>query len=196
MKKISVEEKKELIFAYEESMAHLLARRVLDKPTPSVWMILVPIFFVFNAWKIKEYSQGLKDFAVNYLISRQRALDMAFNGGQSGAQLEIARLMDKVDSIPAEAQSFFRAWMSLLVDHYSALLAAPGKSYHDLIRATYPNKLSYTEFHDQLGKTENAFNMSLCTSLGGDPQDLSYILDKMDKGLADLRQKEIEEIFS
>ncbi len=191
-----IEEKKELILAHEESTANQLARRVLDKPTPSVWMILIPVFFVFNAFKIKEYSQGLKNFSANYLISRHRALETAVAAEKRGVPPEITQLMEQVDSIPVEAQSCFRAWMTLLIDHYSALLSVSGKSYSELIRAHYRNKLSYSQFHDQLGTIENAFNMSLFSGLEGDAQDLLYTLDRMKKGLADLRQKEIEEIFS
>lgn len=196
VKEIPLEEKKELILAHEESTANLLARKVLDRPTPSIWMILIPIFFVFNAFKIKEYSKGLKNFSDNYLISRHRALETAVDAEERGVAPKITHLMEKVDSIPVEAQSFFGEWMTILIGHYSALLSASGKSYPELVRAHYRTKQSYSNFHDKLGRVENSFNTSLLSDLEGDDQDLIYTLKRMNDGLSDLRKKEIKEIFS
>ena len=191
-----MEDKKKQIFDYEESVAGQLARRVIEKPVPSVWMILIPIFFVFYAWKIKQYSSGLKNFTENYLISRRRALDTAFEAEQCGVPPEIDKLVEKADDIPADARPFYRDWMSLLVDHYLALLTAPGNNPQDLKRSHYRNKSSYLLFCNQLNKVENAFNMSVLPGLEGDQQDLHYILDRIDKAITDLRRKEVEELFS
>ena len=84
-----MEDKKRQILNNEEFMARQLARRVIEKPVPAVWMILIPVFFVFYAWKIKQYANGLKDFAEHYLISRRRGLDAAFEAEQSGNLPEI-----------------------------------------------------------------------------------------------------------
>lgn len=196
MIKISIEDKKNQILDYEKSTASRLARRVIEKPDPSVWMIFMPIFFVFHAWKIKQYSNGLKYFVGNYLISRRRALDTAFEAEQSGVPPDIDQLVEKVDNIPAKVQPFYHNWMTLLVNHYRGLLAAPGDSQQDLKRALYRNKSSYLLFCNQLNKAENAFNIALLPGLEGDQQDLRYILDKIDQGITDLRRKEVNEIFS
>ena len=196
MGNLSMEDKKRQILDNEELMARQLARRVIEKPVPAVWMILIPVFFVFYAWKIKQYSNGLKDFAENYLISRRRALDTAFEAEQSGNPPEIDRLVAKADDIPSEARRLYRDWMSLLVDHYRSLLAAPGISHKELIRANYRTKSNYLLFCNKLNKTENAFNRALLPGIEGAPQDLRYILDRMELGVVDLRRKEVEEIFS
>lgn len=196
MLNIAMEDKKKLILDHEEYMARQLARRVIEKPAPSVWMIFIPIFFVFYVSKIKQYSSGLKNFAENYLITRRRALDTAFEAEQSGVLPEIDQLVAKIDSIPADVRPLYRDWMSLLVDHYRGLLAAPGNSLQDLQRARFRNKSNYLLFCNQLNKTENAFNMAILPGLEGDQQDLRYILDRIDQGITDLRRTEVEEIFT
>jgi hypothetical protein len=193
---LSMEDKKIQIVDNEEFMARQLARRVIEKPVPAVWMILIPVFFVFHVWKIKQYANGLKDFAENYLISRRRALDTAFEAEQSGNLPDIDHLVEMADTFPAEARRLYRDWMSLLVDHYRFMLAAPGNSYKELIRAHYRIKSNFLLFCNKLNKTENAFNLALLPDIKGDSQDLRYILDRMESGVADLRRKEIEEIFS
>ena len=50
----SAAKKQEQILAREEALANRLALAVLDKPTPPIWMILIPVFFVFYAWKLKQ----------------------------------------------------------------------------------------------------------------------------------------------
>ncbi len=196
MNNLSMEDKKRQILDNEEFMARQLARRVIEKPVPAVWMILIPVFFVFHAWKIKQYSNGLKDFAENYLISRCRALDTAFEAEQSGNSPEIDHLVEMADTIPAEARRLYHDWMSLLVDHYRSLLTAPGNSHKELIRAHYRTKSNFLLFCNKLNKTENSFNISLLPGIEGTPQDLRFILDRMELGVADLRRQEVEEIFS
>lgn len=191
-----MEAKKQLILEYEKYMARQLARHVIEKPAPSVWMIFVPIFFVFYVWKVKQYSNGIKSFVENYLLSRRRALDTAFEAVQRGAPPEIEQLVQQASGIPAVALPLYRNWMSLLVDHYRGLLTEPGKSQQDLKKSYYQNKTRYLSFCDQLSQTENSFNTALLPTIEGDQQDLRFVLERIEKGAADLRHQEVEEIFS
>ncbi len=192
----SLEDKKQRILEYEESMARQLARRVIDKPVPPVWMILIPIFFIFYAWKIKEYSNGLKGFAEHYLLSRRRALDTAYEAEQSGREPDIEQLLEPVTEIPANARPYYRTWIALLIDHYRNLLKARGNSAQGLIRHHYRAKSTYLLSSNQLNKAENTYNMALLPKIEGDQQDIRYVLEKMERGIADLRRQEAEVIFS
>lgn len=196
MIELPIEEKKRQILEYEEAMARQLARRVVDKPVPPIWMILIPIFFVFHAWKIKEYSNGLKSFAEHYLLSRRRALDTACESEIGGTQPDIDQLLEKNNAIPASASSCYRTWITLLINHYCNLLKAPGNSVHELIRSHYRNKSTYLLFNNQLRTAENSYNVSLLPKIEGDQQDLRYVLDKMEQGITDLQRKEVEDVFS
>lgn len=196
MSELSIEDKRTAILEYEESMARQLARRVIDKPIPPVWMILVPVFFVFHAWKIKQYSNGLKDFTEHYLITRRRALDTAYEAELSGEPPDIEQLVEDTQTISASARPPYQYWVSLLTDHYRNLLKARGNSVPDLIRSHYRNKLNYLLFNNQLNQAENDFNITLLPKIEGDRQDIRYVLDKMEKGITDLHRKEVEEVFS
>jgi len=186
---------KSQILENEAAMAAQLARKVIDKPVPPIWMILVPIFFVFHAAKIKQYSRGLKEFAKHYLLSKQRALDTACEAQLQGKSPEIDSLMEKLDAIPPRAKPLYREWMTLLVDHYCSLLTAAGNSHHERIRSHYQSRSSYALFIDQLNRVEFAYNSALLPGIEGDNSDLRDVLDKMKKGQKELRQKEIKEIF-
>ena len=196
MSALSMEDKKNLILDYERARARQLARRVIEKPVPPIWMILIPVFFVFYAWKIKQYSNGLKDFADHYMVSRRLALDTAFEAEQGGTPPEIGQLIENTDTIPQGARSCYRDWLSLLIEHYRNLLVASGLSTQDLIRSHYRNKSTYLLFNNTLNTTENTFNKALLPDIEGDRQDIKYIFDRMEQSLADLRRLEVEEIFS
>ncbi len=191
-----LEKRKRQILKHEESMAHQLARRVIDKPAPSVWMILIPIFFVFHAWKIKEYATGLKDFVEHYLLSRRRALDSAYEAVEHNHEPDIEHLLKTDTAIPAGARTCYRAWLTLLVDHFRNLLTAGGNSVSELIRNHYRNKATYLLFNNQLNTAENDYNKALLPKIEGDQQDIRYVLDKMERAIADLHRQEAEEIFS
>lgn len=196
MSELSIEDKRKKILEYEESIARQLARRVIDKPIPPVWMILVPVFFVFHAWKIKEYSNGLKDFAEHYLITRRRALDSAYETELSGEPPDIEQLVKDTQAISAGARPSYQHWVSLLIDHYRNLLRARGNSVPDLIRSHYLNKHNYLLFNNQLNQAENSFNTALLPKIEGDQQDIRYVLDKMEQGITELHHREVEEVFS
>lgn len=191
----SLEERKNHILAHEEITANRLARRVLDKPVPPIWMILIPVFFVFHAWRIKQYGSGLKDFAENYLVSRRRALETAcrLEGGEDSPEQADA---DGQAAVPAEARPHFEELMSLLIDHYRALLAVRGNGYAALVRAHYRSKSNYMLFCNRLNKIENSFNRALLPEMEGEYDDLRAVVGRMEAGIVELRRRELDEIFS
>jgi hypothetical protein len=192
----SLEEKKTKILAHEEMMARRLARRIIDKPVPPLWMVLIPIFFVFHAWKIKQYSNGLKDFTTNYLALRRQAIEAAVVSEQNGKKAALDALIDSTTSIPADARPQYRNLLSLLISHYCSLLCVEGKNHAAMIQAHYRNKSNYLLFCAQLNKMENAFNQALLQKIEGDPQDIHHVVEKMKICLSDLRRDEAGEIFS
>lgn len=193
----SLAKKQEQILAHEEALANRLALAVLDKPTPPIWMILIPIFFVFYAWKLKQYSNGLKDFARHYLISRRRALEAAVAAEETGKQVDIGALVEAAGTnIPEQAKPLYQDWMQLLTEHYLSLLSAQGTSYVALVRNRYQDKTSYLLCNSQLSRAELVFGKALVPQIQGDMTDLLDVLERMEKALADLHRQESERIFS
>lgn len=196
MTTLSIHEKKNEILTHEGAIARRLARRVFDKPIPPVWMILIPIFFVFHAWKIKQYGNGLKDFAENYMILRRQILDAAFESQHGSDVPVIDKLKQTIDSIPPKARDCFTELTTILADHFTSLLTARGNNYQALVREHYRNKTNYLLFCNQLNKVENSYNLALLPQIEGDNQDLVHVIKKMELGISELRKLQADEIFS
>jgi hypothetical protein len=192
----ALNQRKALIFANEQTMAWQLALHVIEKPTPRVWMIFIPIFFVFYFWKLKEYEKGLKIFAENHLLSRRRTLDAAVDAEESDRPIDIQLLVSQVEELQEEARAAYAEWLTLLAGHYRLLLQARGDSYPALVHSAYRNKSNYLSFCRQLGTFENAFNIALLPTIDGETTEIDYVNKKMTEGLNTMRRQDAQEIFS
>ena len=45
---------RDLILAEEERFAAQVSVKVIDKPRLDIWMILIPIFFIFYFWQLRR----------------------------------------------------------------------------------------------------------------------------------------------
>jgi hypothetical protein len=177
-------------------MAKALAAAVMDKPKPPLWMIFVPVFFVFFAQRMKQYKSGFADFVENYLLMRSRALDscLEFSATEENARME--KLLNFViEHIPQQARAPFLHWMHILTEHYQILLQAHGRDMQAMIRYGYRSKTDYLLFCNTLNKAEDEYSMALLPRLEGTPEDLLLIIQKMNDCVTDLRRKEADRIF-
>ena len=189
-----MERKKRLILDHETRMARELALLVFDKPKPHLWMILLPIFFVFFAQKMKQYTKGLEDFTGNYMTSRRRALDAAFEAEGAGTPVDWNELLEGA-RIPDEARPLYTEWMGHLIDHYRLLLSSSGSTLAELVRAGYASKTNYLLFCNCLHKAENAFAQALLPAMQGDDGDLRHIIAKMQAAADDLGRRDADTFF-
>jgi hypothetical protein len=196
MKIIEIDARKELILANEETMAWQLALHVMEKPTPQVWMIFIPIFFVFYFWKLKDYEKSLKTFAENHLLSRRRTLEAIVVAEKSNQLVDIQSLVDQVEELQGNTRIFYANWLTVLAGHYHLLLNAKGSSYPALVRSGYRNKSNYLLFCRQIGKVESAFNMAILPTIDGERTELHFVTETMTEGLNTLRLHEAKEVFS
>lgn len=190
------DQKKQLILDHESQLAHKLALQILDKPKPPIWMIFIPIFFVFFVQKMNQYKSGLAEFVENYLKSRRHALEVALEAEETARPADLDTLMAKVGNIPDQARPPFMAWMTELVEHYRLLLASKGSTHAALVRSGYQSKTNYLLFCNCLTKAENAYSMALMPEMDGDNQDLRHVIEKIDVCVANLRREEADKIFS
>lgn len=189
-------EKKMLILAYETATSRQLALHVIEKPLPRVWMIFIPILFVFYFWKLKEYETDLKNFAENHLSLRRRALEAVFAAEESGLPVNIEVLVNQLGDMPETARALCKEWLTVLTGHFQLLLNAEGDSYHGLVRSGYRNKSSYVLFCQQIDRIENAFNMALLETIDGESTALCLVTDAMKEGMRNLRNLSAENFFS
>lgn len=192
----NVDQKRQQILDHESKLANQLALQVLEKPKPPIWMIFVPIFFVFFVQKMNQYKSGLTEFVDNYLRSRRHALEAALEAEETGKPANVAELLEKAGNIPEQAKPLFASWMEILIDHYRLLLTSQGSNHATLVRAGYQNKTNYLLFCNCLNKAENAYSMALLPEMDGDNQDLSHIIKKIDICVTNLRRQDADTIFS
>ncbi len=196
MKTLDLEERKELILARETAMARQLALHVIERPVPRVWMIFIPIFFVFYFWKLKQYESGLKDFAENHLIPRRRVLEAVCAAEESGRPLDVDLLVNQMGAMQENTRSLCTEWLTTLAGHFWQLFAAGGDSYPELVRSAYRHKANLLLFCHRLGQTEKAFDEALLPSIEGDNAQLCLVTKTMTEGMRALRSREADEIFS
>ena len=186
---------RELILAQERRFAGYVAGEVVDKPVLAMWMILIPVFFVFYFYQLKRYKSGLKDFSENFLLTRKRTLDAVWEGATSKTSADLERVVELSD-IPPEAQGQYRVWVELLADHYLLLIQARGGSYDELVKAAYKKKSNYLQRLENLNQVEADLNTALTPHLPGDEQTIEAVIESIQESVKRLRQSQSKEIFS
>lgn len=186
--------KRDLILADEKQFAAQVSNRVIDKPRLDVWMILIPVFFIFYFWQLKRYAKGRKTFAEKFLITRQRALDEALRSAESGQDPNIETLVLASD-IPTETRQAYRPWVTLLVGHYRDLILAQGSSYPELVKSTHKTRTNYLLFLNRLNQVERDFDASLKPHLQKTTENVNGIIKLMEESVTSLRRQRAEAIF-
>ncbi len=186
---------RELILAHERRFAGYVAGEVVDKPVLAMWMILIPVFFVFYFYQLKRYKSGLKEFSRNFLVTRKQALDSVCEASRQSSSLDIDELAARSDS-PIEVRHEYRLWVEALVDHFQTLIEVPGSSYEELVRNGYRKKSSYQGELDRLNRTELELSHALTPHLPGDKETIETVIKSMQDSVKRLRQSQSKEIFS
>ena len=186
--------KRDLILADEKRFAALISASVIDKPKLDVWIILIPVFFVFYFWQLKRYANGRKTFAEKFLITGKRALDEALRSAETGENPDIGKLLQASD-IPAETRPDYRRWVTLLVEHYRDLIIAHGSSYPALVRSTYKSRTNYLLFLNRLNQVERQFDAALKPHLEKSTENVNGIIKLMEESVTSLRRQLAEVIF-
>ena len=185
----------DLILAHERQFAGKVAGEVVDRPVLAMWMILIPIFFVFYFFQLKRYKNGLKEFSKNFLITRERTLEAVCTARSNRADVDIDELVAVSDS-PAEVKTEYRLWIEALADHFQALIGVSGSSYGELVRGAYREKSNYQLALNRLTSAENDFNRALTDYLPGDQQSIDQVVEAMGKSVEEIRRSQAAEIFS
>lgn len=185
---------RELIFEHERAFARQIAGQVVDKPQLAMWMILIPIFFVFYFFQLKRYKNGLKDFARNFLVSRERTLDEVWEAATSNKQVDLEKIV-AVSTTPAESKDQYRVWVEALAEHFQLLLKSQGDTYEALVRDAYKKKSSYQKELKNLNRIEADYHQALAAHLPGEQESIKAVIASMQSSVKELRRSQAEEIF-
>jgi hypothetical protein len=189
-----MKEKSALILEQEEKFAITLAAQVIHKPRLSLWMILIPIFFVFYFNDLNKYRNGCKVFAENYIIDKKRALNEAVEVVDKGREPDISALaeLSNMTSIAREKQVNI---LAIMVEHYRILLNSDGEDFASLIRAAYGNLTNYLLFLNRLNQAEKEVNNALKPDLEKSHGGINDIVNRMEDLSERLRRETAESIF-
>lgn len=187
-------EKSEIILEQEEQFAIALATQIINKPQLSLWMILIPIFFVFYFTNLSKYKNGCKQFAENYLIDKKRALNEAVEVVNGGREPDI-RALSELSDITSKAREKQANILAILIEHYSILLKSEGEDFASLIRSAYGSLTDYLLFLNQLNQAEKEVNKSLKPDLEKSIKGVNDIVSNMEDLSARFRRETAESIF-
>jgi hypothetical protein len=188
----------ELIWSRENNFSYEVARRVLDKPKISVWIILVPILFLYYAHKIQQYKAGIKDFGKGLARSKIVALDSAAEEVKTGKKDESFK--EALATAQHTAPNALRvrdkqiAEVELLKTHYDRLLCVRAASYRDLIRQVYGTKADYRHFLEELAAIEKEVQEAVLHAYHPD-DEARRIAHNMRTAMRVVREEEMATLF-
>ena len=191
---ITLAEKKDMILARETAFAKTVSAIVIDKPQLSLWMILIPVIFVHFFYRLNKYSQGRKDFARQFLLSRERSLNESLEALESDKKPDTNKVR-QMATIPEGTSKTYVKWLKVMMDHYTDLLASEGESYEEMVRSVYKNRTNYLLFLNSLGESEKAFDNALKPHLNKDTNGVSDIVKTIEACTTQLRRQEASKIF-
>ncbi len=191
----TTEEKKQLILEHEAWFARNLSHTVIEKPKLSLWMILIPVFFVFFMMQHQRASESRKPFVENYLKARRRALEAAARQVQEGQEPDIKTLSGLSD-VPEDVRETHAEWLKTAIAHYCSLLSAKGGDFPSLTRAAYRNKTNLILVFNRLNETEKNMDEALVPHLEKEVEDVREIVQAMQRESEKLRRKLAEEFFA
>jgi len=187
-------EKKKIILEHEKKLANAVSAAVIQKPVLSIWLILIPIFFVYYFYRLKTYAGGREDFAKNFLVTRERALDAAYEALENDRKPDV-RSVVAMTSAPQDTHADYGKWVKVLVEHYHELLQANGTTYEGLVRVVYKNRTNYLLFLNQLKIAENRFDEALKPHLRESIEGLDGITRLMEQSTETFRREHVKQAF-
>jgi hypothetical protein len=177
-----LKEKSALILEREEKFAIALAAQVINKPQLSLWMILIPIFFVF-------YFNNFSN-----LIDKKRALNEAVEVVDGRREPDI-RALAELSNMDSRAWAKQAHVLAVLVEHYTILLNAHGEDFASLVREAYGSLTNYLLFLNRLNQAESEVNEALKPNIEGSYEEISDIVSRMEDLSERLRRETAESIF-
>jgi hypothetical protein len=192
----SIDERHKVISERDESFAFELAKLLMDKPKPPVWIILLPMLFVFYGHWLKRYRANLDTFSDGYLHTKRLALDTAMshlgNGGMAADGWN-----DLLGAQPVERAVVREGQireLDLLMDHYSRMLGSPGQDYAEMLRGAYGTSGEYRFFLNRLTRVEEEINRAVL-EVDHPTEEARDVVERMQRYSDRLREEELTRVF-
>lgn len=193
---LTLEEKYNLLCERERSGGFFVARSVIHKPEVSLWMILIPVLFVFHAMQIQKYKSGVKSFAENFIRTRIKALDFALEAIQAekSPEIDVPTCFPSLDRGNEALRRVCEKQVEeirILFRHYRALLWAEGNNFETLLKRAYGDEGKYRAFLNTLEKAEDEVNRHVTKQFQTN-EAAKEVMQKIVRTLQNLRKEELE----
>jgi hypothetical protein len=189
-----LQRKKALILDQETAFAHAVCRAVLAKPKVSYWMVLLPILFVYFVYRMQGFKKERATFERDFMTTRRRALDVAFEAAQRRKEPEIDGLVQQSD-LPEPLKKPYVTWVRALVDYYLDLLLSDGNSFEGLVEAAYRNRTNCLLILNRLNATEREFYAALKPHLEKTTAGVADVIASIEEQSQRLRRNLAERVF-
>lgn len=193
MKK-NLEEKHQMILDYDQVFAERLGIKIFKKPQLSVWMILIPIIFVFFLQQLNKYKKDKSEFIKNYLLSPNRALNEAYESIKENREFTIESMVEMADLKPASNKSY-RHLMTILTQYYVDLLGVKGDLFGDLIQSAYPEKTAYQTVIDNINNGWSSLNQTIVKDLAASTPEVVETVQKIENATIALRNEDTDVFY-
>lgn len=193
--KADFQEKYFSILENEKTLTSHVAGEAIDKPQPALWMIVIPVFFVFFFFQFTRYKNGLKNFKHDFLRTRKRVLDSVHQALVDNTHVNIEELV-AAGNAPDQARDAYAAWVKELVVFYRSLLEAEGRDYPSLVQSCYRKRSNYLLVLNRLTTVERELNRAILPDLENQDEETASAVEAIEKSTADFRRNLAKEVFS
>jgi zona occludens toxin (predicted ATPase) len=189
-----LERKKELILQRELAFANAVGAAVFEKPKVSFWMVLVPLLFLYFIYRMQRYKSGRMKFDEEFMTTRRRAMNLAFEAVETGTRPDIDRIA-RESGLTEALEKPYASWLKVLVDFYMDLLAANGDSFESLVRSAYRNRTNYLLTLNRLSTVEKEFYAAVKPQLAA-TEGAAAVIATIETQSHQLRRDLAENIFA
>lgn len=189
-----LERKKELILQRELAFANAVGAAVFEKPKVSFWMVLVPLLFLYFIYRMQRYKSGRMKFDEEFMTTRRRAMNLAFEAVEAGTRPDIDRIA-RESGLTEALEKPYASWLKVLVDFYMDLLAANGDSFESLVRSAYRNRTNYLLTLNRLSTVEKEFYAAVKPQLAA-TEGAAAVIATIETQSQQLRRDLAENIFA
>lgn len=151
-----LDRKKDLILERERFFANAVGSAVFEKPSVSLWMILVPILLMHFIYSMQKYKTGRLKFDEEFMATRRQAMDVAVDAVETGIRPDLDHVVRDFN-LRAALERPYAAWMRALVEYYMDLLRSSGDSFDSLVRSTFRNRGDFLLTLNRLNTVEKDF---------------------------------------
>ena len=189
-----LERKKELILQRELAFSNAVGAAVFEKPKVSFWMVLVPLLFLYFIYRMQKYKSGRMRFDEEFMTTRRRAMNIAFEAVEAGSRPDIDRIA-RESGLTEALEKPYASWLKVLVDFYMDLLVANGDSFESLVRSAYRNRTNYLLTLNRLGTVEREFYAAVKPQLAA-TEGAADVIAAIESQSQQLRRDLAESIFA